>query len=123
MIIVLNLLDVVKGKEKRYAEYLRKVQPILDRVGARVLLYGRARMVYMGSATQQYCGIIAYQSLSDFRRFSNDPEYKAIIQLRDSSTENYVMTVLEDFPTMNDAADFLESLAGDEKQDEKQDEK
>ena len=30
MIVVLNLFDVVKGQENQYAEYLRRVQPILD---------------------------------------------------------------------------------------------
>jgi uncharacterized protein (DUF1330 family) len=110
VIVVLNLLDIIPGEEGRYAEYLRRVQPILDRVGAKILLYGRTRMLYMGNATQEYCGLIAYKNLADFRKFSNDPQFKAILPLRDSSTTNYVMSVIEDFPTMGDAADFLESL-------------
>ena len=109
MVIVLNLFDIVPGKEKDYAEYLRRVQPILDRCNAEVLLYGLTRMVYMGNCTQQYCGLIAYESLADLRRFSHDPEFNAIRPLRDTSTRNYVLTAIEGFATMADAAEYLEN--------------
>jgi len=109
VIAVLNLFDIVPGRERDYAEYLRRVQPILDRCGARVLLYGLTRMIYMGSCTQEYCGLIAYESLSDLRAFSHDPEFNEIRPLRDKSTRNYVLTAIEGFPTMDDAAEFLEN--------------
>ena len=110
MIVVLNLFDVIPGREAQYAEYLRRVQPILDRYGARVLLYGQTRAVYMGDCTQQFCGLIAYQSLDDLRALSHDPEFNAIRPLRDHSTANYVLTAVEEFPTMNTAAEYLEAL-------------
>ena len=108
MIVVLNLFDIVPGREKDYAQYLRAVQPILDRYGAKVLLYGLTRMIYMGECTQEYCGIIAYQSLADLRGLSHDPDFVKIRPLRDGSTKNYVLTAIEGFPTMNDAAEYLE---------------
>ena len=108
MIVVLNLFDIVPGREKEYAEYLRRVQPILDRYGAKVLLYGLTRMIYMGPCSQQYCGLIAYENLDDLRRLSHDPDFQAIRPLRDESTENYILTAIEGFPTMNDAAEYLE---------------
>ncbi len=110
MIVVLNLFDLVPGKEADYARYLRAVQPILDRYGAKVLLYGLTRMVYLGACTQQYCGLIAYRSLDDLRRLSRDPQFLAIRSLRDESTTNYVLTAIEHFPTMNDAAEYLENM-------------
>lgn len=109
MIVVLNLFDIIKGKEKQYAEYLRRVQPILDRFGAKVLLYGLTRMVYMGDCDQQYCGMICYNSLGDLRKLSHDPQFNEIRPLRDDSTKNYVLTAIENFPTMNDAADYLDN--------------
>ncbi len=111
MIVVLNLFDIIRGKEADYAEYLRRIQPILDRYGARVLLYGLTRMIYKGACSQQYCGLIGYKSLADLRKLSHDPQFSEILPLRDNSTANYVLTVIEGFETMNDAADFLESLA------------
>lgn len=109
MIVVLNLFDIVSGKEKDYAAYLRRVQPILDRYGARVLLYGLTRMIYMGQCTQEYCGLIAYNSLADLRKLSHDPEFLQIRPLRDNSTTNYVLTAIEGFPSVPDAATFLEN--------------
>ena len=109
MIVVLNLFDIIPGKELDYAQYLRKVQPLLDRYGAEVLLYGLTRMIYMGDCTQQYCGLIAYRSLSDLRQLSHDPEFEAIRPLRDDSTCNYVLTAIEGFETMAAAAEYLEN--------------
>ena len=109
MIVVLNLFDIIPGKERDYAEYLRRVQPILDRFGAKVLLYGLSRMVSMGVCCQQYCGLIAYKTLGDLRSLSHDPEFNSIRLMRDNSTENYVMTVIEDFETMDDAARYIEN--------------
>ncbi|HUS47720.1 MAG TPA: DUF1330 domain-containing protein [Phycisphaerae bacterium] len=109
MIVVLNLFDIIPGRERQYAEYLRRVQPILDRYGAKVLLYGLTRMIYMGPCSQQYCGLIAYENLDDLRRLSHDPDFQAIRPLRDESTEHYILTAIEGFPTMNDAAEYLEN--------------
>jgi len=109
VIIVLNLFDIVPGREKDYAQYLRRVQPILDRFEAKVLLYGLTRMIYKGNCTQQYCGLIAYQTLQDLRRLSHDPQFVEILPLRDNSTTNYVLTAIEGFPTMTDAAEYLEN--------------
>ena len=109
VIYVLNLFDIIPGRQKRYAEYLRRVQPILDRYDARVLLYGLTRMVYLGDADQQYCGLIAYPSLEELRKLSHDPEFREIRPLRDESTTNYVLTAIENFETMIHAAEYLEN--------------
>ena len=110
MIVVLNLFDIIEGRQARYANYLRRVQPILDRHGAEVLLYGLTRMIYKGPASQEYCGMIAYPDVKALKAFSRDEEYAQILPLRDSSTANYVMTAIESFETMDDAAEYLESL-------------
>ena len=112
MIVVINLFDIIPGMEKQYAQYLRRVQTILNKHGAKVLVYGMTRMVYKGDATQQYCGLIGYPSLRNLRDFSHDPEFEEIRSLRDDSTENYVLTAVQDFPTMDDAAEYLENTGG-----------
>ena len=110
LIVVLNLFDILPGKEKQYAEYLTRVQPILDRHGAKVLLYGQSRMIYMGDCSQQYCGLIAYDSLGALKDLSHDPGFIEIRPLRDNSTDNYVLTAIEDFSTLNDAVEYLQSI-------------
>jgi uncharacterized protein (DUF1330 family) len=111
VIVVLNLFDIVKGRETRYAEYLRRVQPILDRYDAKVLLYGMTRMIYMGDCLQEFCGMISYPSLSELRALSHDPDFEAIRSLRDDSTTNYVLTAIESFDTLDDAVALLEARA------------
>ena len=111
MIVVLNLFDIVKGREAGYAEYLRRIQPILDRYGAKVLLYGMTRMIYMGDCLQEFCGLIAYPSLSELRALSHDPDFVAIRSLRDDSTKNYVLTAIESFDALDDAIALLEDRA------------
>jgi len=109
VIAVLNLFDIRPGKEARYAEYLRRVLPILKRHRARILVYGQTRMLAMGDCTQQYCGLVGYKNLQDLRNLSHDAEFIAIRSLRDESTMNYVLTTIEDFPTMMDAVRYLEN--------------
>jgi uncharacterized protein (DUF1330 family) len=96
MLIALNLFDIIPGKEALYAEYLRRVAPILERNHARVLFYGRTRARFLGSCGQEYCGIIAYENPEDLCSFSRDPEFLEIRSLRDDSTRNYVLTVAEE---------------------------
>lgn len=109
MLIALNLFDIVPGKEALYAEYLRRVSPILERHHARVLFYGRTRARFLGSCGQEYCGIIAYQTPEDLCSFSRDPEFVEIRLLRDGSTHNYVLTVAEEIGL----AEAILELAGD----------
>ena len=109
MIVILNLFDIIPGKEAEYAEYLRRIQPLLEQYRAKVLLYGQTRMVYMGTCPQQYCGLIAYESIDDLRDLSADPEFVEIRSLRDDCTENYVLTAVDAFETMQDAVKYLEN--------------
>ena len=112
MLFVLNLFDIVPGREADYAEYLRLVEPILDRYGAKVLLYGQTRMIYMGNCTQEYCGLVAYPDIKSLRNLSHDPQFEAIRPLRDDSTTNYVLTVIEGFETLAAAVEQLEEAGG-----------
>lgn len=111
MIVVLNLFDIVTGRETQYAEYLRRVQPILDRYGAKILLYGMTKMIYMGDCGQEFCGLIAYPSLTELRQLSHDPDFLAIRPLRDDSTKNYVLTAIDSFDKLDDAIRLLENRA------------
>lgn len=116
MIVVLNLFDIVDGREAGYAEYLRRVQPILDRYGAKILLYGMTKMIYMGDCMQEFCGLIAYPNLTELRALSHDPDFVAIRPLRDDSTKNYILTAIDSFETLNDAVELLEARAKNETQ-------
>ena len=112
MLVVLNMFDIVPGREGDYAEYLRRVEPILDRYGAKVVMYGQTRMIYMGNCSQEYCGLVAYPDITSLRGLSHDAEFEAIRPLRDESTENYVLTVLEGFATLAEAIEHFTPPGG-----------
>ena len=99
------------GGPERAFSFNGEIQPILDRYGAKILLYGLTKMIYMGDCLQEFCGLIAYPSLSELRSLSHDPEFTDIRALRDDSTKNYVLTAIEDFESLNDAIALLERRA------------
>jgi uncharacterized protein (DUF1330 family) len=106
MIAVLNLFDIIPGKEATYAEYLHRVQALLERHGARILFYGRTKAVFRGQCAQDYCGIIAYDGMEQLRSFSEDPEFAELRILRDAATRNYVLTVIEEASINDVVADL-----------------
>lgn len=106
-LVVVNLFDIIPGRQGMYAEYLRRVQAILARHGARVVVYGQTRRVFWGDQSQQYCGLIEYASFKNLREFSQDPEFLEIRKLRDESTTNYLMSAIEPFPKLDDAVEYL----------------
>ncbi|MCD6364856.1 MAG: DUF1330 domain-containing protein [Planctomycetes bacterium] len=108
MISVLNLFDIVPGRQKQYAEYLRRVRPLLEKYGAKLLVYGQTRMVYMGNCTQEYCGIVSYPNVESLKGLSHDEQFKAIRLLRDDSTTNFVMTTIEEFKNIDAAIEHLD---------------
>ena len=112
MVVVLNLFDIRPERQRDYAEYLRKVQPVLDRHGAEVLVYGETRMLHLGRCVQQYCGLIRYPSMASLKRFSGDPDFLAIRPLRDESTENYLMCSVKEYSSLGEAAKLLGEAAG-----------
>ncbi|MBN2375571.1 MAG: DUF1330 domain-containing protein [Sedimentisphaerales bacterium] len=100
MIAVLNLFDIIPGKEAQYAEYLTAVQPLLERYQAKVIWYGRIHSICWGNCRQEYCGLIAYPSMNVLKRLSRDLDFKRIRPLRDESTSNYAMTISEKIPML-----------------------
>lgn len=111
MIVVLNLFDIISGKEATYAEYLRRVQALLERHRARILFYGRTKAVFRGQCAQDYCGIIAYEGMDQLRSFSEDAEFEEIRPLRDAATRNYVLTVIEEASIEDVVADLRKTDA------------
>jgi hypothetical protein len=76
------------------------------------MCYGLTKMIFTGQADQEYCGLIAYPDMKALTDLSRDPEFRRIVPLRDAATDNYVMTAIEDFETLNHAVDYLEQRSG-----------
>lgn len=93
---VLNLFNILPEKQGLYRRYLKAVQPLLARHSARVLFYGKARIVCAGVYTQEYCGLVLYPDAQTARNLSADPDFKTIRPWRDESTSDFKIVVLDE---------------------------
>lgn len=98
MIGVLNLFNIDPAKQALYDDYLRQVRPLLTRYQSQILFYGKTRIVCLGHYTQEYCGLVLYPDMRAVKGLSNDPDFKRIRKLRDASTTDFEMVILDEVP-------------------------
>src|SRR5277367_3832113 len=90
MITLLRFKETTASGERgehAYARYLARAIPHAEKVGARMLWYGDASQVFVGSASEAYdrALIVEYSSRSAFRDMLQMPEYAASLALRDGA--------------------------------------
>ena len=90
-----------------HAQYLGRCSRSWTVTGAKVLLYGLTRMIYMGECTQEYCGIIAYESLSPWGFHAIRISWESARW--GTSRDPLLLTAIEGFPTVSAAAEYLEN--------------
>ena len=82
-VTMLNLLAFdPDGGAERYAEYGRAVEPLLERVGARVLYAGAAGPAVIGSDGWDLVLLVEYPTRQTFLDMVGSPEYMEIAHLR-----------------------------------------
>jgi len=96
MIGVLNLFNIIPAKQDLYDAYFKQVRPLLTRHQARLLFYGRTRIVCLGDYNQEYCGLVLYPDIHAVKSLSIDPDFKRIRKLRDGSTSDFEMVILDE---------------------------
>lgn len=94
-VVMLNLLRFVPdGGEERYQEYLAHFRPHAERLGARVLHYGRGTTALVAEPGQEWDAVllVSYPSRRAFSQMVRDPDYQRGSHLR---TEALVEAVLQ----------------------------
>jgi uncharacterized protein (DUF1330 family) len=87
-VVMLNLLAFKPdGGVERYADYAAAVAPLLERVGARVLLAGQAGEVVIGERGWDLVALAEYPTRQAFIDMVDSPEYAAIAHLRTAALE------------------------------------
>lgn len=87
-VAMLNLLDFKPGGgAERYAEYGAAVQPLLERVGARVLYAGQAGSPLIGPSKWDLVLLVEYPTRQAFLDMIGSPEYREIAHLRSEALE------------------------------------
>lgn len=96
--VMVNLLKYKpEGGSETYDQYSRKVIPILERIGARVIYYGKGVMTFIGDDAWDKVLLVEYPSKASFVAMLSDPEYQQAVHFRTealSDSRLYITTSL-----------------------------
>ncbi|MEX2113102.1 MAG: alpha/beta fold hydrolase [Pirellulales bacterium] len=111
-IVMVNLLKFKPdGGQAEYAKYAAGVQPILEKLGAKLLFSGKAQFCLIGQADWDMVALVQYPRKKTLMQMTISPEYRAIHHHREAGLQgqiNYAVIPLD--PAAN-AADDAESAA------------
>ena len=81
--------------EHAYTRYLAKAMPAAEKVGARLVWYGEAREVFVGSPSDSYdrALVVEYPSRAAFAEMFQNADYQASLGYRDEAIDKMVMLV------------------------------
>jgi haloalkane dehalogenase len=84
-IVMVNLLKFKpNGGQAEYAKYAAGIQPILDKIGAKVLFAGKAEYCLIGKADWDMVALVQYPHKKTLLQMSMSPEYRAIHHHREA---------------------------------------
>ncbi len=88
-VVMVNLLKYKPGTES-YAQYGRDVGVILEKIGARILFSGDARVCLIGNAEWDAVVLVEYPDKTALLQMAQSAEYRAISGNRESGLEGQV---------------------------------
>ena len=95
-IVMVNLLKFKPdGGREAYAKYGAAVQPILKKLGARMIFSGSTEMCLLGNADWDSVALVEYPTPQTLLKMAQSPEYQAIHHFREEGLEgqvNYAVT-------------------------------
>jgi uncharacterized protein (DUF1330 family) len=77
----------------KFEEYLRKVEPMIERLGGRYLTRVGAHKVLDGDWHPNRVVIIEFPDMETIRALFHSPEYKSLIALRRSAATDVIIAV------------------------------
>lgn len=90
-IVMVNLLKFKPdGGAREYMKYARGIEPILKKIGARLLFAGRAEFCMIGNGDWDQIALIEYPRKRTLIEMTEMPEYKAIHVHREEGLEGQV---------------------------------
>ncbi len=88
-VVMVNLLKFKPGTEA-YAQYGRDVSKILDKIGARILFSGDAKVCLIGNAEWDAVVLVEYPNKMALIQMAQSEEYQGISNNRESGLEGQV---------------------------------
>ncbi|HUE14563.1 MAG TPA: DUF1330 domain-containing protein, partial [Planctomycetaceae bacterium] len=100
-IVMVNLLKFKpNGGEAEYAKYAAGIQPILEKLGAKILFAGKAQFCLIGTADWDMVALVQYPRKRTLLQMSLLPEYRAIHRHREAGLVGQInYAVLQISPT------------------------
>ena len=90
-IVMVNLLKFKPdGGAAEYAQYGAKVGPLLQKVGAKILFSGEAKVCLIGQGDWDMIALVEYPDKMALLQMSQSPEYQAIHHHRAAGLEGQV---------------------------------
>lgn len=90
-IVMVNLLKFKPdGGASEYMKYAKGIEPILKKIGARVLFAGRAEFCLIGAGDWDQIALVEYPNKKALLNMSRSPEYQAIHVHREAGLEGQV---------------------------------
>lgn len=89
-VVMVNLLKFKPDGAAEYMKYAAGIAPILKRIGARVLLSGRATVCLIGNAEWDAVALVEYPDKMALMKMVQSPEYQAIAHHREAGLAGQV---------------------------------
>ncbi len=90
-IVMVNLLKFKPdGGQAEYAKYAAGIQPILEKLGAKILFSGKAQFCLIGQADWDMVALVQYPRKKTLLQMSMLPEYRAIHPHREAGLQGQI---------------------------------
>lgn len=90
-IVMVNLLKFkANGGATEYMKYAKGIEPILKKIGARLLFAGRGEYCWIGAGEWDQVALVQYPSKKALLDMTRMPEYEAIHVHREAGLEGQV---------------------------------
>ncbi|MGF1580714.1 MAG: DUF1330 domain-containing protein [Gemmataceae bacterium] len=100
-IVLVNLLKFKpNGGREEYEKYGRKIQPLLKKIGARILFVGEGKMCFVGKGDWDQIALVEYPNKMALIQMALTPEYRAAHKHREAGLQgqiNYAVVRNEKF--------------------------
>ncbi len=91
-VLMLNLLKFKPGGgAEQYAEYIEAVGPLLQKIGAKILIGGKAATCLIGNADWDMIALVEYPRPAALYQMVTSDEYQAIHHHREAGLEGQVL--------------------------------
>ncbi len=90
--VMLNLLKFKKdGGREAYFRYIRESGPFVERVGAKVIYFGKPKELLQGTEDWDLLMLVSYPSRKAFLEMTQNPDYLKVHEFRAEGVERAVL--------------------------------